>query len=96
MDVTVITQLITSVGFPIVVVVFLAKFVKDSYNKLQEDTKEREECMCDIIVKAQDTIKQAVDTNARLAETVDCIEAAMNNISRDIDDIKHKLDVKEE
>ena len=96
-----ITQLITSLGFPIVCVIAMGWFIYKFYNdgqkqnaenmeKVQERCKEREEKLYAEIKENREVNAKAIDTIAHYAEKLDTIQHDIHDIKNDITVIKAK------
>lgn len=101
MDVQTITQLITTLGFPIVCVLALAAFCykfytdytaesKANMEKVQERCAAREEKLYQEIAKNREVNAQAIATIAHYAEKLDIIQQDIHDIKTDITVIKSK------
>ena len=95
MDVSVITELISTVGFPIVCVIGLAWFAfymvkkttetnADNMEKVQERCKEREEKLYEEIRENREVNAQAIATITLYAEKLDNIQTDVAEIKTDI------------
>lgn len=102
MDVNTITQLITSLGFPIVCVIAMAWFIYKFYNdgqkqnvenmeKVQARCKEREEKLYEEIKENRKVNTKAIETISKYAEKLDVIQHDVNDIKTDITIITEKL-----
>lgn len=91
MDVQVISQLITTLGFPIVCVIFLSLFTKKLWETSDERNKEREEKLYTIIGEAQEQNKQLSDTNAQFVKVLEQNRQDIDEIKSDVKEIKGKV-----
>ena len=79
-----ITTIISTVGFPIFCVVCLGYFVWKAFNMVMTNNKERETKLYDTISEIRGQLKEASATNASFVKVLE-------NMSKDIEDIKEKL-----
>ena len=84
MEMDAMTQLISSVGFPIFCVLALGFFVYRAFNMIMENNKERESKLYDTITDVRAQLKASAETNASFVKVLE-------NMSDDIEDIKEKL-----
>lgn len=95
MDLTVLTELITSLGFPIVCVIGLGWFILRIYKDTQEQNKanmaqvqarcaEREEKLFEEIKENREVNAQAIATIARYADKLDTIQTDIAEIKNDV------------
>ena len=95
MDVTAITEIISTVGFPIACVVFMGLFIfhiykttteenKANMEKVQARCKEREDKLYEEIAQNREVNAQAIETIARYAEKLETIQTDINEIKTDI------------
>lgn len=85
MDISGVTGLISSVGFPIFCVLALGYFVWKAFNMVMSNNKEREKMLYDTITDVRAQLKASAETNASFVKVLE-------SMSQDIDDIKQKLD----
>lgn len=101
MDVATMSELITTLGFPIACVVAMAAFIFYIYNtwtkenqqtleKLQERCQVREDKLYDEIAKNREVISSAITTIAHYAEKLDVIQKDISDIKTDITVIMSK------
>lgn len=102
MDVGTITQLITTLGFPIVAVIAMAWFIYQIYQKTTEDNavnmekvqarcQEREDKLYQEIKENREVNAKAIETIAKYAEKLEVIQTDVNEIKTDITIITQKL-----
>lgn len=84
MDWNSITQIISTVGFPIFCVVCLGYFVWKAFNMVMQNNKERETKLYATISEIRGQLKEASATNASFIKILE-------NMSKDIEDIKDKI-----
>ena len=86
MEITTITDLITSLGFPIACVIAMGYFIWNLYKKsIDREDKLMEEIAAGRIINAQ-----AIETIAKYAERLDIIQKDISDIKTDITVIKSK------
>lgn len=102
MDVSTVTQLITTLGFPIVCVIGLGWFIYKIYNdttkqsaenmeKVQARCKEREEKLYTEIKENREVNAQAIATIALYADRLDNIQTDVSEIKVDIAKLSEKI-----
>ena len=101
MDINVVTDIITNVGFPIACVIALGYFafyiVKKSneqniinMEQIQEQSKERENKLYEEIKENRKVNEKAIDTIAHYAEKLDVIQSDVSEIKHDVISIMTK------
>lgn len=80
MDLTMLMELITAVGFPIAAVIALCWFIWRIYRK----SEEREEAL-------RQELKENRETNAKFAEIISKYSVEISDIKTDIRDIKQDI-----
>lgn len=86
MEITTITDLITSVGFPIACVIAMGLFIWNLYKKsIDREDKLMAEIAANRVINAQ-----AIETIAKYAERLDTIQKDISDIKTDITVIKSK------
>ena len=88
MDITVITELITTLGFPIALVIALGWFIYKIYNQ----SVKREEKLMDEIALNREVNAQAISTISLYAERLTHIENDVSSIKSNVEDIKTKIE----
>lgn len=91
MDVNNITQLITSLGFPIVCVIAMAYAMWKVYTRSENRNEQREDKLYKVISDAQVQNKELSDTNAKFVTILQNYESDLDGIKTDVTDIKNKL-----
>ena len=91
MEVDVMTQLITTVGFPIFCVLALGGFIYKSYNNITTINKEREDKLYIMLGKTQEQLDNAQNTNAKFLTVLEQINKDTEEMKSDIDDIKDTI-----
>ena len=92
MDVTTISQMISTVGFPIACVIALGFFIYNFANTLQSENQEREEKLYGFITKTQAQLDEAQKTNAGFVEVLKTYRNDLDEIKNDVTIIKDKLE----
>ena len=87
MDITVITELITSLGFPIALIIAMGYFIF----RLWGQSVEREEKLLTEITENRLVNEKAIETIAQFAERFTHIETDVAEIKNDIVLIKDKM-----
>lgn len=80
MDVALLIELITTVGFPIVCVIALGIFIFKIYKR----SESREDILMDEISRMREINAQAIDTIAHYSEKFDSIQKDIGEIKADI------------
>lgn len=91
MDLNIIQQVITTLGFPIFCVIAMGWFISKLWNKLQEQNEKREEKLYEVIGKAQIQNEQLSKTNAEFVKVLDDYKLDLETIKTDVADIKQQL-----
>lgn len=91
MDLAVITELIASFGFPIVLVIVLGWFIYKIYNDTTANSKEREEKLYSEIEKNRLINEKAIETIQLYAERLTHIEDNVVIIKDDIQELKQRI-----
>lgn len=91
MDANTITQLITTLGFPIVLVGVLVWFIWQIYNDSKKQNETREEKLYEVISNAQAQNKELSDTNAKFVGVLETYKSDLEEIKHDVTDIKTHL-----
>lgn len=91
MDVNTITELITNLGFPIVLVGVLVWFIWRIYNDSKVQGEAREEKLYDVISKAQQQNVELSNTNAKFVSILETYKSDLEEIKHDVTDIKSTL-----
>ena len=91
MDVSNITQLITSLGFPIVCVIAMAYAMWKVYTRSEDRNEQREDKLYKVISDAQAQNKELSDTNTKFVTILENYESDLDGIKTDVTDIKTKL-----
>lgn len=91
MDATTISQLITTLGFPIVLVGVLVWFIYQIYTDNKVQNEEREEKLYQVIANAQAQNVELSNTNARFVGVLESYKSELDEIKHDVSDIKSTL-----
>ena len=91
MDANTISQLITTLGFPIVLVGVLVWFIWRIYNDSKEQNETREEKLYEVISSAQVQNKELSETNAKFVGVLETYKSDLEEIKHDVTDIKSHL-----
>lgn len=86
MDVKAVIELISSVGFPIVVVIAMGWFIWAIYKK----SEQREDALRSQIVESQKVNAEAIHTIALYAERLSTIEEDVKEVKHDVNILIHK------
>lgn len=89
-----IVQVISTVGFPIACCLCLGYFVFKVYNDFSKKCEDREDKLYSIINECQKQISDAIETNGKILAQLEDMNRAVESISKDTDDIKVVLDIK--
>lgn len=91
MDVNTWQNLITSVGFPIVVCLALGWFIYKAFEKFTDASAKREEKLYSIIADAQATNEKLLETNAEFVSVLDTYKTDLVDIKNDVAEIKQNM-----
>ena len=91
MDVNTITELITNLGFPIVLVGVLVWFIWRIYNDSKTQAEAREEKLYDVISKAHQQNVELSNTTAKFVSILETYKSDLEEIKHDVTDIKSTL-----
>lgn len=91
MDANTISQLITTLGFPIVLVGVLVWFIWRIYNDQKETNRDREEKLYEVVANAQAQNVELSNTNARFVGILETYKTDLEEIKHDVTDIKTHL-----
>ena len=84
MEFGVIVELISTVGFPIALVLLLGWFILKIYTDTTKNAKEREEKLYTEIAENRKINEKAIETIALYAEKLDIIQEDVAEIKKDI------------
>ena len=91
MDVNTIQTAISTLGFPIVCVLFLGWFIWKIWMSQQDQNKEREDKLYEYIVKAQAVNEQLTKTNSEFVEVLHSYKSDLDTIKNDVTEIKKNM-----
>ena len=85
------TQLISTLGFPIVCVLGLAYFIFVIYQKTTVENEKREEKLYEIISVAHVNNEKLVEANKEFVAVLETYKSDISDIKHDIQDIKESI-----
>ena len=91
MDVNTIQTAISTLGFPIVCVLFLGWFIWKIWMSQQNQNKEREDKLYEYIGKAQAVNEQLTKTNSEFVEVLHSYKSDLDTIKNDVTEIKQNM-----
>lgn len=91
MDANTIQTLISSLGFPIVCVLFLGWFIWKIWTKQQEQNEKREDKLYSVVTQAQSTNERLTATNAEFVEILHSYREDLDEIKTDVSEIKQNM-----
>ena len=91
MDAATITELITTLGFPIVLVGVLVWFIYQIYNDQKTSNEAREEKLYEVVANAQAQNVELSNTNAKFVGILETYKTDLEEIKHDVVDIKSHL-----
>lgn len=91
MDVNTIQTAISTLGFPIVCVLFLGWFIWKIWMSQQDQNKEREDKLYEYIGKAQAVNEQLTKTNSEFVEVLHSYKSDLDTIKSDVTEIKQNM-----
>lgn len=91
MDVNTIQTAISTLGFPIVCVLFLGWFIWKIWMSQQDQNKEREDKLYEYIGKAQTVNEQLTKTNSEFVEVLHSYKSDLDTIKNDVTEIKQNM-----
>ena len=91
MDVNTIQTAISTLGFPIVCVLFLGWFIWKIWMSQQDQNKEREDKLYEYIGKAQSVNEQLTKTNSEFVEVLHSYKSDLDTIKNDVTEIKQNM-----
>lgn len=91
MDVNTIQTAISTLGFPIVCVLFLGWFIWKIWMSQQDQNKEREDKLYEYIGKAQTVNEQLTKTNSEFVEVLNSYKSDLETIKNDVTEIKQNM-----
>ena len=91
MDVNTIQTAISTLGFPIVCVLFLGWFIWKIWMSQQDQNKEREDKLYEYLGKAQAVNEQLTKTNSEFIEVLHSYKSDLDTIKNDVTEIKQNM-----
>lgn len=91
MDANTISQLITTLGFPIVLVGVLVWFIWQIYSDSKKQNETREEKLYEVIKNAQTQNAELSSTNAKFVGVLETYKTELEEIKHDVVDIKNTI-----
>lgn len=91
MDVNTIQTAISTLGFPIVCVLFLGWFIWKIWMSQQDQNKEREDKLYEYIGKAQAVNEELTKTNSEFVEVLHSYKSDLDTIKNDVTEIKQNM-----
>lgn len=91
MEMSTMEQIITNVGFPIFCVIALGFFIYNSYNRIAEENKTREEKLYTMLGKSQEQLDRLEDINEKFVEVLNGFKHDQEEMKHDIEDIKETM-----
>lgn len=91
MDVNTIQTAISTLGFPIVCVLFLGWFIWKIWMSQQDQNKEREDKLYEYLGKAQAVNEQLTKTNSEFVEILHSYKSDLDTIKNDVTEIKQNM-----
>lgn len=91
MDVNTIQTAISTLGFPIVCVLFLGWFIWKIWMSQQDQNKEREDKLYEYLGKAQVVNEQLTKTNSEFVEVLHSYKSDLDTIKNDVTEIKQNM-----
>ena len=91
MDVNTIQTAISTLGFPIVCVLFLSWFIWKIWMSQQDQNKDREDKLYEYIGKAQAVNEQLTKTNSEFVEVLHSYKSDLDTIKNDVTEIKQNM-----
>lgn len=82
---------ITTLGFPIVCVVFLGWFIWKIWLRQQEQNEKREEKLYACITEAENLNKQLIETNSEFMEVLTDYRSDLDEIKQNVNEIKNTI-----
>lgn len=87
----VIEHAITTLGFPIVCVIFLGWFVWKIWLRQQEQNEKREEKLYTCITEAQNVNERLIETNSEFMEVLTAYRVDLDEIKQNVSEIKNTI-----
>ncbi|HIW21851.1 MAG TPA: hypothetical protein H9887_07535 [Candidatus Dorea intestinavium] len=91
MDLSLIAQTITQLGFPIVMVLGLCLFVSHLWERQSDENAKREHALYECLNTSQEQNEKLSNTNAEFVHVLHEYRADLETIKSDVNSIKEKL-----
>ena len=91
MDLNGIQQAISTFGFPIACVIFLAWFIWKIWNNQQDQNQQREEKLYEYLGKANALNEQLTKTNSDFVPVLNAYKTDIEQIKNDVTEIKTNM-----
>ena len=91
MDVNTIQTAISTLGFPIVCVLFLGLFIWKILMRQQDQNKEREDKLYEYLGKAQAVNEELTKTNSEFVNVLNTYKTDLDTIKNDVTEIKQNM-----
>ena len=91
MDVKTIQTAISTIGFPIVCVLFLGWFIWKVWMSQQDQNKEREDKLYEYLGKAQAVNEELTKTNSEFVNVLNTYKSDLDTIKNDVTEIKQNM-----
>ncbi len=91
MDANTIQTLISSLGFPIVCVLFLGWFIWKIWTRQQEQNEKREDKLYSVVAQAQETNERLTNINSEFVEILHSYKSDLDEIKNDVSEIKQNM-----
>lgn len=88
MDLSAIQTLITTLGFPIFCVLAMGWFISKLWNQSQEQNKQREDKLYEVVSKAQTQNERLSITNSEFVKVLNDYKTDLETIKNDVKEIK--------
>lgn len=88
MDLSAIQTVITTLGFPITCVIAMGWFISKTWNQSQEQNKQREDKLYEVVSKAQAQNEILSKTNSEFVSVLNAYKTDLETIKNDVKDIK--------
>jgi cell division protein FtsB len=88
MDTNVIQTMISTLGFPIVTTIAMGWFISKLWNQSQEQNKQREDKLYEVVSKAQAQNERLSITNSEFVKVLNDYKTDLETIKNDVKEIK--------
>lgn len=90
-NINTIQSLISTLGFPIVCVIFLGWFIWKIWTEQQDMNKQREDKLYEYLGKAQIVNEELTKTNSEFVEVLHSYKSDLDTIKDDVTEIKQNM-----